>query len=143
MLARLDPTARSHVLVSDLTRQGVTDFGGGDIALSGGDRTTLTPCENFAFNNHIHHSGELYRTHHDAINLHGCGCRATHNLIHDAPHHAMDFGGNDHLIEFNEVYRVCMETGDAGAICTGRITRCGQQPWCGDAGALGPVRGRT
>ena len=28
--------------------------------------------------------------------------------------------GNDHLIEFNEVYRVCQETGDAGALHTGR-----------------------
>jgi hypothetical protein len=95
-------------------------LGGGGISLSGGDRATLTPCGNFATNNHIHHFGELYRTHHDAINLNGCGCQATHNLIHDAPHHAMDFGGNDHLVEFNEVYRVCLETDDAGAIYTGR-----------------------
>jgi hypothetical protein len=96
------------------------DLGGGGISLSGGDRKTLTPCGNFADNNHIHHFGRLYRTHHDAINLNGCGCRATHNLIHDAPHHAMDFGGNDHLVEFNEIYRVCLETDDAGAIYTGR-----------------------
>jgi hypothetical protein len=95
-------------------------LGGGGISLSGGDRATLTACGNFAHNNHIHHFGELYRTHHDAINLNGCGCQATHNLIHDAPHHALDFGGNDHLVEFNEVYRVCMETDDAGAIYTGR-----------------------
>jgi len=96
------------------------NLGGGGISLSGGDRKTLTPCGNFADNNHIHHFGRLYRTHHDAINMNGCGCRATHNLIHDAPHHAVDFGGNDHLFEFNEVYRVCMETDDAGAIYTGR-----------------------
>jgi hypothetical protein len=96
------------------------NLGGGGISLSGGDRKALTPCGNFADNNHIHHFGRLYRTHHDAINLNGCGCRATHNLIHDAPHHAMDFGGNDHLVEFNEIYRVCLETDDAGAIYTGR-----------------------
>lgn len=98
----------------------MANLGGGGISLSGGDRATLTPCGNFADNNHIHHFGRLYRTHHDAINMNGCGCRATHNLIHDAPHHAVDFGGNDHLFEFNEVYRVCMETDDAGAIYTGR-----------------------
>ena len=96
------------------------NLGGGGISVSGGDRKTLTPCGNFADNNHIHHFGRLYRTHHDAINLGGCGCRATHNLIHDAPHHAVDFGGNDNLFEYNEVYRVCMETDDAGAIYTGR-----------------------
>jgi len=98
----------------------LSQLGGGGISLSGGDRKTLTPCGNFADNNHIHHFGRLYRTHHDAINLNGCGCRAAHNLIHDAPHHALDFGGNDHVVEFNEVYRVCLETDDAGAIYTGR-----------------------
>lgn len=117
--------AMDAVRISEGKHNGITGcemshLGGGGISLSGGDRATLTPCGNFAYNNHIHHFGELYRTHHDAINLHGCGCRATHNLIHDAPHHAMDFGGNDHLVEFNEVYRVCMETDDAGAIYTGR-----------------------
>jgi len=96
------------------------NMGGGGISLSGGDRKALTPCGNYAENNHIHHYARLFRTHHDAINLNGVGCRASHNLIHDAPHHAMDFGGNDHLIEFNEIHHVCMETDDAGAIYTGR-----------------------
>ena len=46
--------------------------------------------------------------------------RFAHNLIHDAPHNAILFWGNDFLIENNEIYRVCLETGDAGAIYTGR-----------------------
>ena len=32
----------------------------------------------------------------------------------------MLYGGNEHLFELNEVYRVVMETGDAGAFYTGR-----------------------
>ncbi len=95
-------------------------LGGGGISVSGGDRATLTPANNYASNNHIHHYGRLYRTHHDAINLNGCGCRAGNNLIHDAPHHAVDFMGNNHVFEYNEVFRVCLETDDAGAIYTGR-----------------------
>jgi hypothetical protein len=95
-------------------------LGAGGISLNGGDRRTLTPCGHYAENNHIHHYGRLFRTHRDAITLGGVGCRAAHNLIHDAPHHAMDFGGNDHLIEFNEIHHVCLETDDAGAIYTGR-----------------------
>lgn len=95
-------------------------MGGSGIALSGGDRATLTPCGNFAENNHIHHFGRLARTHKDAISLNGVGCRASHNLMHDAPHHAMNFGGNDHVVEFNEIHDVCTETDDAGAIYTGR-----------------------
>jgi len=43
-----------------------------------------------------------------------------HNRLHDAPHTAVLFWGNDHVLEFNEVYRVCTDTGDAGAFYTGR-----------------------
>ena len=51
---------------------------------------------------------------------HGVGMRFTHNRLHDAPHTAILFTGNDFVIENNEIYAVCMETGDAGAIYTGR-----------------------
>jgi hypothetical protein len=95
-------------------------IGGAGISLDGGNRTNLTACGNYAENNHIHHFGRLFRTHKDALFLNGCGCRAAHNLIHDAPHHAMDFTGNNHIMEFNEIHHVCMETDDAGAIYTGR-----------------------
>jgi hypothetical protein len=33
---------------------------------------------------------------------------------------AIGFGGNDHQIEFNEIYRVCYESNDAGAMYAGR-----------------------
>jgi hypothetical protein len=29
-------------------------------------------------------------------------------------------GGNDHIVEYNEIYRVCTQTGDAGAVYMGR-----------------------
>jgi hypothetical protein len=54
------------------------------------------------------------------ISLAGVGIRVTHNLIHDAPHQAIGFSGNDHLIEFNEIHNVCHESNDAGAIYAGR-----------------------
>jgi hypothetical protein len=57
---------------------------------------------------------------HPAIMLQGVGNRAAHNLIHDAPHEAIGFGGNEHLIELNEIHRVCMESNDAGAMYNGR-----------------------
>lgn len=117
--------ATDAVNISGGTNNGVVacdlhNMGGAGISLSGGDRANLSPCGNYADNNHIHHYGRLFRTHRDAIFLSGVGCRASHNLIHDAPHHAMDFGGNDHTVEFNEIHHVCMETDDAGAIYTGR-----------------------
>lgn len=96
------------------------DLSLGAIRLKGGNRKTLVPGENFAINNHIHHYSRWVRTGQYAIVLDGVGERAQNNLIHDAPHEALYLRGNDHLIEFNEIYRVCQETGDAGALHTGR-----------------------
>jgi hypothetical protein len=52
--------------------------------------------------------------------VNGVGQRVAHNRIHEAPHNAILFGGNDHVFEYNDVSRVCLETGDAGAFYTGR-----------------------
>jgi hypothetical protein len=73
-----------------------------------------------AENNHIHHYARVKRVYQPAITLRGVGNRAAHNLIHHAPHMGMGFGGNDHVIEFNEIHHVCQESNDAGAIYTGR-----------------------
>jgi hypothetical protein len=94
--------------------------GGGGISLRGGERESLTPGGHFADNNHIHHYGRWNRMYTPAISLEGVGNRVTHNLIHDAPHIAVSFGGNDHVIEFNEIHDVCLESNDAGAIYAGR-----------------------
>lgn len=95
-------------------------MGKGGISLSGGDRTTLAPDNMVADNNHIHHYSRWTRVYNAAIAVNGVGNRASHNLIHHAPHAAILFGGNDHVIEFNEIYNVCEESNDAGAIYTGR-----------------------
>jgi len=98
----------------------ICDMGNGGISLNGGDRETLTPAGHFAENNHIHHYGRWNRMYQTAISLSGVGNRASHNLIHDAPHMAIIFNGNNHAIEFNEIYNVCYESNDAGAIYAGR-----------------------
>jgi len=95
-------------------------MGGGGISLSGGDRTTLTPAGLFADNNHVHHFARVKRVYQPGITLQGVGNRASHNLIHNAPHMGLGFGGNDHIIELNEIHSVCYESNDAGAIYTGR-----------------------
>ncbi|MEW6359373.1 MAG: right-handed parallel beta-helix repeat-containing protein [Planctomycetota bacterium] len=95
-------------------------MGGGGIFLNGGDSKTLTPAGHFAENNHIHHYSRWDRMYRPAIVLGGVGNRASHNLIHNAPHMGMGFGGNDHIIEFNEIHSVCYESNDCGAIYAGR-----------------------
>ena len=94
--------------------------GQGCISLRGGDRAELKPAGHVAENNHIHHYGRWNRMYTPAIALAGVGCRAAHNLIHDAPHMAIGFSGNEHVIEFNEIHHVCLESNDAGAIYAGR-----------------------
>ncbi|UCE48801.1 MAG: right-handed parallel beta-helix repeat-containing protein, partial [Phycisphaerales bacterium] len=94
--------------------------GSGGISLRGGERSSLTPGGHVAENNHIHHFGRWKRMYTPAIALSGVGNRAAHNLIHDSPHMAIGFSGNDHVIEFNEIHNVCLESNDAGAMYAGR-----------------------
>lgn len=98
-------------------------MGGGGIYLIGGDRKTLEPGGHFAENNHIHHYGRWDRMYRPGIFMSGVGLRASHNLIHDAPHAAILFGGQEHLFEYNEIHNVCNESHDCGAIYAGRS-------WC-------------
>lgn len=98
----------------------IYETGEGGISLDGGDRKTLTAGKHSAVNNHIHHYARWKRIYRPAIALSGVGNRAAHNLIHDAPHMAMAFHGNEHLIELNEIHHVVYESNDAGAIYCGR-----------------------
>lgn len=98
----------------------VYETSSGGIHLTGGDRNKLIPAGLYAENNHVHHYARWNRVYNPGITLHGVGNRASHNLIDNAPHMAMGFGGNNHLIEYNEIHSVCYESNDAGAIYTGR-----------------------
>ncbi len=96
------------------------DTGDGGVEMSGGDRQTLTPGGHFVEDCHFARQGRWSKCYVPAIHMLGVGQRASHNLIHDHPHCAILFGGNDHLIEFNEIHHIALETGDVGAIYTGR-----------------------
>jgi parallel beta-helix repeat protein len=105
---------------SSITNCEMYNLGDGGISISGGDRMTLTPGKLVADNNEIHDFSLTVRTYTSAVSVSGVGNAVTHNLIYNAPHMAIGLGGNDHLIEYNEVYHVCMETHDAGAFYMGR-----------------------
>lgn len=98
----------------------IIDTGDGGVSLHGGDRQTLTPAGHFVENCHFQRQGRWSKCYVPAISLNGVGQRVSHNLIHDHPHAAILFSGNDHLIEFNEIHHIALETGDVGAIYTGR-----------------------
>ena len=90
------------------------------VRLDGGDRRTLTPAGHIAENNHIHHTSRLVRNYSAPLYLRGVGNRASRNLIHDIPHIAVCFMGNEHVMELNEMFSVLYETNEAGIFYTGR-----------------------
>jgi hypothetical protein len=98
----------------------IFDTGDGGVSLDGGDRQTLRPGGHFVENCHFARQGRWSKCYVPAVLIGGVGQRASHNLIHDHPHCAILFNGNDHLIEFNEIHHIALETGDVGAIYTGR-----------------------
>jgi hypothetical protein len=75
-------------------------------------------------NCHFARQGRWSKCYVPAVSLGGVGQRVSHNLIHDHPHCGILFNGNDHLIEFNEIHHIALETGDVGAIYTGRDYTC-------------------
>jgi len=98
----------------------MSHMGEGGIVLDGGDRQTLTPAGHVADNNHIHHFSRWVRTYRVGIRIGGVGNQASHNYIHDAPHAGITYNGNNHVVEYNELTRLCLDTGDVGGIYTGR-----------------------
>jgi hypothetical protein len=88
--------------------------------MNGGDRQTLRPGGHVVENCHFARQGRWSKCYVPAVLISGVGQRASHNLIHDLPHCAILFNGNDHLVEFNEIHHIALETGDVGAIYTGR-----------------------
>ena len=98
----------------------ITRTGAHGIILDGGNRKKLTPAHHCAVNNHIHDFGRLQRTYAGAVHIAGVGQRVANNCIHHAPHTAILFTGNEHVMELNEIHDVCSETGDVGVFYTGR-----------------------
>ncbi len=100
--------------------------GKGGVYIDGGDRATLTPSGNVVTNNHIYSIAKVFQTYQPGVDVNGVNCLVSHNCIHDSAHQAMMFHGNDHIIEYNEMYDVCQVADDSSAIYSGRdYTVCG------------------
>ena len=98
---------------NEITRTGI-----GGVYVEGGDFETLTSGNNRVYNNHIHHWGELDGVH--GIQVRGVGQQIDHNEMHDYIDVAINYYGNNHIIEYNLIYDVSLETSDGGAIYCGR-----------------------
>lgn len=105
---------------SGVSNSELHDLDLGGIKLTGGDRQSLVPAGLYARNNIINHYAQRVHTVQAGIEMSGVGAQVSGNTITDAPHVAIMFSGNDHVIERNHIMRVVQETSDSGAIYIGR-----------------------
>jgi hypothetical protein len=112
--ASLDGT---QLLVKHAHVYGIGEQG---IAIGGGDRLTLVGAGDAVEGSYIHDFARWSWTYNPAIRVSGVGNAVRNNLLSDAPHAAILFSGNDHVIELNEVHHVCRSTSDSGAVYAGR-----------------------
>ena len=98
----------------------IYNTGAGGIHLSGGDRLTLEPGNNYVENCTIHDFNRIEKSYRAGIDISGVGNRISHCEIYNAPSMAILMRGNDHLFEYNEIHHVCQEVHDQGALYYGR-----------------------
>jgi tetratricopeptide (TPR) repeat protein len=91
-------------------------LGRGGARVNGGDRRTLRPGGHFIENCHIYDFSRVDRTYTPAVWMDGVSNRIAHNSFHHSPGHALRLEGNDHLIEFNDIHDVVLETDDQGGL---------------------------
>jgi len=103
--------------------------GSNGVALSGGDRPTLNEAGNFVDNCYIHHVGVFYKQG-VGVALSGVGQRVSHCLVHDTPRFGIMFAGNNHVLEYNHLRHLALETEDVGA------TYCGGRDWISSRGTV-------
>ncbi len=98
----------------------IYNTGAGGVYLSGGDRISLEPAGNYIHNSIIHDFNRIEKSYRAAVDISGVGNRISNCEIYNAPSMAVLLNGNDHIIEYNNIYDVCLDIDDQGAIYYGR-----------------------
>lgn len=101
------------------------NIGGTAIAIDSGNEYTLKSGNSVVKNCRIYDFSQIFRTYTQAVRISGVGITVKNNIIYDAPHTAMRYWGCENIIENNEIYNVCNETGDSGAIYASNSWRYG------------------
>jgi len=123
----------SNLEISNTAANAVTVFGryntvkncyihdvNGGIELSSNGRSDLQETCNQVINNHIKDYARILKTYNEAVCVVGVNDYVAYNEIHGADHLAIEFSGFKNKIYYNEIYDVCLNTNDAGAIYGGR-----------------------
>ena len=93
-----------------------TSMGRRAISIDGGVRATLTSGGNQIFANEISESPRRSLHYAEALELGGVGVIARRNLIYNSPSAIMEMTGNDHIVEYNVIHHVALDSFDTGAI---------------------------
>lgn len=116
--------ARNYLVGSSrikITNNSFYNLGGAAMYTNGGgNRETLTSCENVFSNNYVEKVTQRTLCHAAVFIEGGIGWTIEHNVIHNIPFHAINFFGNDHVIRYNDISNACMESTDAAVIYNGR-----------------------
>ena len=94
--------------------------GEGAIIVKGGNRPTLQKANNFVRNNKIHHFGHWVYGYKAGVKVTDVGQIISNNTLYQSPHVAIQWEGNEHLIEKNDIHDVTRFSSDAGAMYSGR-----------------------
>ncbi len=117
----------SYTAVNSLTsyetkvdRCAFTEVGYRAVYIESGDVAKLIPGGSEITNCTVKGFARIKPTSAPAFWIRGVGNKVAHNEINDGPYIAIWFGGNDNIIEYNEISEVCKDTADVGAIYAGR-----------------------
>jgi hypothetical protein len=123
LLGAGDTAAEVSGLRNGIERCDILDAGGSGVLLTGGTATSneLVRGDNYLRQCEITRFGRLTLTYTGGVKLAGgTGNSVEHCRIHDSSHMAIYLRGNDHSIQYNEIFHVLQHTSDAGAIYAGR-----------------------
>ena len=98
------------------------DLGKGGIFIDAqGDKESLVSGNNVIKNCHFERFSLIGSRYCHAIRITGgVGMKVMHNRFNNSPHSAIQFSGNNHIIEYNDFYDLLHEGSDAGVIYAGR-----------------------
>ena len=98
----------------------LSHIGATAVDVNGGDRKKLISGNNRVENCIIHDFSEVSITEGQGVRLYGVGNICAHNELYNAPQQAIFYGGNNNVIEYNNIHNVALLSTDSSAIYTGR-----------------------
>lgn len=106
----------------------IDSVGSGGVVVSSStfdaDQLILKSCGHKIINNHIYNFAREAVLYSAAINVnYAIGAYVAYNKVHDCPHVGIQYGGNNNILEYNEMYDVDKKYTDMGAFYSFGITR--------------------